>query len=84
MRILKVLKIKYRRENTRASFSDKPALPLVVLMKRFVCFFNSMKSGSQKQIFPTFSNSVKGRQAFVGKGNFSHIVEASLKRGQRK
>ena len=38
MRILKVLKIKYRRENTSASFSDKPALPLVVLMKRFVCF----------------------------------------------
>ena len=37
-RILKVLKIKYRRENTRASFSDKPALPLVVLMKRLFVF----------------------------------------------
>ena len=25
-----------------------------------------------------------GRQASVGKGNFSHIIEASLKRAQRK
>ena len=40
----KVLKIKYRRENARASFSDKPALPLVVLMKKFFLFFNSMRN----------------------------------------
>ena len=35
-------------------------------------------------MFPTFSNSVKGRQVSVGKRNFSHIIEASLKRAQRK
>ena len=86
MRILKVLKIKYRRENARASFSDKPALPLVVLMKKFFLFFNSMRNLALKnKYFLHFRILLKaGRQASVGKGNFSHIIEASLKRAQRK
>ena len=37
MSIIKVLNIKYLRENTRASFSDYPALLLVILTERFIC-----------------------------------------------
>ena len=37
MSIIKVLNIKYLRENTRASFSNYPALLLVVLTERFIC-----------------------------------------------
>ena len=77
---------KHRRENARASFSDKPALPLVVLMKKFFLFFNSMRNLALKnKYFLHFRILLKaGRQASVGKGNFSHIIEASLKRAQRK
>ena len=32
-----------------------------------------------KYLIPSFPNSVKGRQASVGKGNFSLMIEASLK-----
>ena len=37
------------------------------------------KSDSQKQVFPSFPSSVKGRQASFGKENFSLMIEASLK-----
>ena len=39
----------------------------------------------KNKYFPHFRILLKaGRQASVGKGNFSHIIEASLKRVQRK
>ena len=37
MSIIKALNIKYLRENTRASFSDQPALLMVILTERFSC-----------------------------------------------
>ena len=45
------------------------------------CLLNKKhaKSDSQKQIFLSFPNSIEGRQASVGKGNFSLMIEASLK-----
>ena len=37
MSVIKVLNLKYVRENTRASFSDWPALLLFIFTERFIC-----------------------------------------------
>ena len=57
MSIIKVLNIKYVRENTRASFSDWPALLLFILQKGLFVWHS--KSASQKQLFSYITDRVE-------------------------
>ena len=66
------MNIKYRRENT-GFLLRLAGIAVVYLIKS-----TRNLTLKNREAFPSFPNSVKGRQAYVGKGNFALMIEASL------
>ena len=67
------MSIKYRRENT-GFLLRLAGIAVVYLIKN-----TRNLTLKNREAFPSFPNSVKGRQAYVRKGNFTLMIEASLK-----